>query len=190
LRIESVSVDIASKIAYHESLSLVVPTQRLAPFVDSLDLAIVEHLQLDGRKPYTEIAQALGVSEGTVRNRVSRLIEEQILHVVGMVDPHNLGMDSPALIGVTLQPGDWDPAIDSIAHFEEVSYLVLVSGEFDLLVEVMCRDRDHLAEFLNAKLRRVPGVVHTKTFTILRTYKLAYGARPVLSKTDEPRLAG
>jgi len=190
LRIESLSVDIASKIAYHENLSLVVPTQRLAPFVDSLDLAIVEHLQLDGRKPYTEIAQALGVSEGTVRNRVSRLIEEQILHVVGMVDPHNLGMDSPALIGVTLQPGDWDPAIDSIAHFEEVSYLVLVSGEFDLLVEVMCRDRDHLAEFLNAKLRRVPGVVHTKTFTILRTYKLAYGARPVLSKTDEPRLAG
>jgi Lrp/AsnC family transcriptional regulator for asnA, asnC and gidA len=181
LRIESVSVDIASRIAYHKSLSRVVPTQRLAPFVDSLDSAIVEHLQLDGRKPYTEIAQALGVSEGTVRNRVSRLVEERILHVVAMVDPHNLGMDAPALIGVTLQPGDWDPAIGTIANFEEVSYLVLVSGEFDLLVEVMCRDRDHLAEFLNAKLRRVPGVVHTRTFTILRTYKMAWSAKPILS---------
>ncbi|HLC03801.1 MAG TPA: Lrp/AsnC family transcriptional regulator [Anaerolineales bacterium] len=156
--------------------------------MDALDLAIVEQLQLDGRKPYTEIAQALSVSEGTVRNRVSRLVDDQILQIVGVVDPHILGKDAPALIGVTLQPGDWDPAIRKIANFEEVSYLVLVSGEFDLLVEVMCSDRDHLAEFLNAKLRRVPGVVHTKTFTILRTYKLAFGARPVLYKADGSRL--
>lgn len=152
--------------------------------MDTLDLAIVEQLQLDGRKPYTEVAQALGVSEGTVRNRVSRLLEEQVLQIVAMVDPHNLGRDAPALIGVTLQPGDWDPAIGTIANFEEVSYLVLVSGEFDLLIEVMCRDRDHLAEFLNAKLRRVPGVVHTKTFTILRTYKLAWSAKPTLSPPE------
>ncbi len=148
--------------------------------MDSLDLAIVRHLQRDGRKPYTEIAQDLGVSEGTVRNRVARLVEERVLHIVGMVDPYQLGMDAPALIGVTLQPEDWDPAIETIANFEEVSYLVLVSGEFDLLVEVMCRDRDHLAEFLNAKLRRVPGVMATRTFTILRTYKMAYGAPPML----------
>jgi Lrp/AsnC family transcriptional regulator for asnA, asnC and gidA len=152
--------------------------------MDSLDLSIVEQLQLDGRKPYTEIAQALGVSEGTVRNRVSRLLDDRVLQIVAMVDPHNLGKDSPALIGVTLQPGDWDPTIGTIANFEEVSYLVLVSGEFDLLVEVMCRDRDHLAEFLNAKLRRVPGVVHTKTFTILRTYKLAWSAKPTLPSPE------
>lgn len=156
--------------------------------MDSLDLSIVEQLQQDGRKPYTEIAQALGVSEGTVRNRVSRLVLDDILHIVGMVDPHILGKDAPALIGVTLQPGDWDPAIRKIANFEEVSYLVLVSGEFDLLVEVMCNDRDHLAEFLNAKLRRVPGVLHTKTFAILRTYKLAFGARPVLYNAGGSRL--
>lgn len=156
--------------------------------MDALDQAIVEQLQMDGRKPYTEIAQELGVSEGTIRNRVSRLVDKQTLHLVGMVDPHDLGKDAPALIAVTLQPGDWDPAIRKIANFEEVSYLVLVSGEFDLLVEVMCVDRDHLADFLNAKLRRVPGVVHTKTFTILRTYKLAFGARPVLYKADGSRL--
>jgi Lrp/AsnC family transcriptional regulator for asnA, asnC and gidA len=148
--------------------------------VDSLDLAIVERLQQDGRRPFTDIAQDLQVSEGTVRNRVSRMIEDQVLQIVGMVDPHRLGMDAPALIGVALEPGDWDPAIEAIANFHEVSYLVLVSGEFDLLVEVMCRDRNHLAEFLNVSLRRVPGVVRTQTFTILRTYKLAYGAKPVL----------
>jgi Lrp/AsnC family transcriptional regulator for asnA, asnC and gidA len=88
---------------------------------------------------------------------------------------------------VTLQSEDWDPAISVIANFEEVSYLVLVSGEFDLMVEVMCRDRDHLAKFLNEKLRRVPGVVRTQSFTILRTYKMAYGARPTLFPAERSR---
>jgi Lrp/AsnC family transcriptional regulator for asnA, asnC and gidA len=134
--------------------------------LDELDLAIVRRLQKDGRKPYTEIAQELDVSEGTIRNRVSRLVEDQIC--------------------VTLEPGDWDPTISVIANFEEVSYLVLVSGEFDLMVEVMCRDRDHLANFLNEKLRRVSGVVRTQTLTILRTYKMAYGARPTLIPSEQP----
>jgi Lrp/AsnC family transcriptional regulator for asnA, asnC and gidA len=148
--------------------------------VDSLDQAIVERLQLDGRRPYTEIAQELNVSEGTVRNRVARLVEDQVLQIVGMVDPYFLGRDAPAMIGVSLEPGDWDPIIEAIANFDEVSYMVLVSGQYDLLIEVMCQDRNHLAEFLNGSLRRVPGVVSTETFTILRTYKMAYGAKPVL----------
>jgi Lrp/AsnC family transcriptional regulator for asnA, asnC and gidA len=152
--------------------------------LDDLDLAIIDRLQVDGRKAYTEIALELGVSEGTVRNRVARMVEDQILYIVGMVDPYFLGRDAPALIGVTLHAEDWDPAIEAIANFEEVSYLVLVSGEYDLIVEVLCRDREDLARFLNEKLRRVRGVVRTQTFTILRTYKMAYGAMPVLTPPE------
>lgn len=155
------------------------------PTLDKLDLAIIERLQADGRRAYTEIANELGVSEGTVRNRVARMEEDQMLYVVGMVDPRHLGMEAPALIGVVLEADDWNPVIKQIAHFEEVSYLVLVSGEFDLFVEVMCHDREHLAEFLNEKLRRVRGVVRTQTFTILRTHKMAYGARPVLAPSSD-----
>jgi Lrp/AsnC family transcriptional regulator for asnA, asnC and gidA len=153
--------------------------------MDDLDQAIVKHLRYDGRKAFTKIAQALGVSEGTVRNRVTRLVDEHRLHIVGMVDPYQLGLDAPALIGVNLQTDDWNPIIRAIANFEEVSYLVLISGEFDLIVEVMCRDREHLADFLNAKLRRVPGVFRTQTFTILRTCKMAYGAQPVLTPLEK-----
>jgi Lrp/AsnC family transcriptional regulator, regulator for asnA, asnC and gidA len=156
--------------------------------LDSIDRSIIEQLQRDGRTPFTEIAEALGVSEGTVRNRVSRLVEAQILHVVGMVDPYHLGLDAPAMIGVALEPGDWDPIIEAIVQFEEVSYLVLVSGEFDLIVEVLCRDRGHLADFLNEKLRRVDGVVRTQSFTILRTYKMAYGGRPILEPPGRARV--
>ncbi len=152
--------------------------------MDELDLGLVQQLQHDGRKPFTEIAQELGVSEGTVRNRYTRLIEDGVIQVIGMINPHQLGIDAPALVGVSLETGDWDEAIATIAKFDEVSYLVLVSGEFDLIVEVMCQDRDHLADFLQRTLRQVPGVIRTQTFTILRTYKMALGAKPTLEKRD------
>ncbi len=146
--------------------------------VDKLDSQIIAHLQQDGRKPFTDIARALKISEGTVRNRVNRLVEANILQIVGMVDPYQLGLDAPALIGVSVAPPDVDRAAAEISALPEVSYLIMVSGDFDLYVEVMCRDRDHLATFLNEHLRKVGGVQRTETFLILKTYKLAYGAVP------------
>ena len=149
--------------------------------MDQLDLNILAHLQRDGRMPFTEIAHDLGVSEGTIRNRVTRLVDEQIVQIVGLVDPHRLDFDAPAMIGVTVQGADLDAVAAVIAEFPEVSYLVIVSGEYDLIVEVMCRDREHLAYFLNQQLRKVPGISRTQTFVILSTYKMAYGARPGLA---------
>ena len=147
---------------------------------DQLDVDILAFLQRDGRMPFTEIAQALGVSEGTVRNRAARLLEEQFVQIVGLIDPLKFGFDAPAMIGVTVQGGDLESVAATIAAFPEVSYLIMVSGEYDLMVEVLCRDREHLAAFLNQKLRQVAGVSRTQSFMILRTFKLSYGARPSL----------
>jgi Lrp/AsnC family transcriptional regulator for asnA, asnC and gidA len=148
--------------------------------VDKLDLDILALLQHDGRKPYTEIAHMLDVSEGTVRNRVARLVESGAVQIVGLIDPYQLGFDAPAMIGVSLQSVDLEMTAAQIARFPEVSYLVMVSGEYDLMVEVLCRDREHLVAFLNQQLRKVPGVVRTETFLILDTFKMAYGAQPRL----------
>jgi Lrp/AsnC family transcriptional regulator for asnA, asnC and gidA len=153
--------------------------------MDHIDLEIISHLQSDGRTPYTDIAKALGVSEGTVRNRVARLLEDQVIQIVGMVDPAQLGYDAPAMIAVSVQPPMLESVAMSVADFPEVSYLIMVSGEFDLFVEVLCRDRDHLASFLNNKLMRVPGIVRTQTFITLRTYKMAYGATPTVPKPHD-----
>lgn len=148
--------------------------------MDKLDFKIIDILQSDGRKPFTDIAKALDISEGTVRNRVSRLVEDRILHIVGLIDPSALGFNAPAMIGLTIQPPLIESVAESVASFEEVSYLIMVSGEFDLFVEVLCKDRDHLASFLNEKLLRVPGIVRTQTYITLRTYKMAYGAMPMI----------
>ena len=96
--------------------------------MDDLDLAILASLQTDGRRPFTDIAQELGVSEGTVRNRVSKLIDKKILHIVGLVDPGALGFNAPAVIGVSISEGDIEQIAAEIAAYNEVSYLIMVSG--------------------------------------------------------------
>jgi Lrp/AsnC family transcriptional regulator for asnA, asnC and gidA len=150
--------------------------------MDNLDRAILSFLQKDGRKPYTEIAQSLNVTEGTVRNRVAKLVEDRVVQIVGMVDPYQLGYDAPALIGVSVQPVELDTAAATIATFPEVSYLIMISGEYDLMVEVMCRNREHLASFIKDQLHQVPGIIRTQTSLILHTYKMAYGAQPMLTQ--------
>ena len=148
--------------------------------MDQIDLDIIAHLQKNGRKPFTDIAQALKVSEGTVRNRYAKLVKKGMLKVVGIAEPGVLEYDSVALIGIKIQPTFVEAAAESIDAFTEVSYLVMVSGEFDLFIEVMCQDRQHLTDFINQKLHSVGGIQQTQTFMILRTYKMAYGGLPPL----------
>ncbi len=150
--------------------------------MDDLDFAIIEHLQRNGRVPFTDIAKVLNVTEGTIRNRVAKLIDNHTIQIVGLIDPHRAGYDTPALIGVSVTPPHLEEAAAQIAAFPEVSYLIMVSGEYDLMVEVFCRGREQLASLLRDRLQKVVGVQRTQTFSILHTYKMAHGAQPVLDK--------
>lgn len=147
--------------------------------MDKLDKDIINFLQENGRMRYTKIAEELGVTEGTVRNRAARLREENLIQIIGMTDPHSMGYEAPAVIGVSVQPAQLEAAAEAIATFPEVSYLILVSGEYDLIIEVFCQNREHLAAFVTDKLQPINGVQKTQTFIILHTYKMAHGAKPI-----------
>ncbi len=147
--------------------------------MDELDHTILQFLQKDGRKPFTEIAQNLDISEGTVRNRVSRLIEDDVLRIVGVADPGKLGFNVSALVGVSVQGGDIDQIGKRIATFPEVNDVIMVSGEFDLILMVYCRDREHLTSFLKQNLRPIPGISHTQTFVILSSFKSSTEMHPL-----------
>jgi Lrp/AsnC family transcriptional regulator for asnA, asnC and gidA len=108
------------------------------------------------------------------------------LQIVGVIDPHQVGYDAPAWIGVTVQPPHLEQAAVTVAALPEVSYLIMVSGEYDLIVEVLCRNREHLALFIRDHLQNVMGIQRTQTFFILHTYKMAHGARPVLAVIRNP----
>ncbi|MEM7033284.1 MAG: Lrp/AsnC family transcriptional regulator [Chloroflexota bacterium] len=140
--------------------------------MDDLNFAILTHLQVDGRKPFTEIAKALDVSEGTVRNRVAKMTADKTLQIIGLIDPHQAGFECPALIYVSVEPQLTEAAIEEISTFPEVSYLLSIAGDFDLLVEVMCRNRDNLSDFVTHRLRKVTGVQDTQTTFILKTHKV------------------
>jgi Lrp/AsnC family transcriptional regulator for asnA, asnC and gidA len=142
--------------------------------VSALDKRIIEHLQQDGRRPFTQIAAALGVSEAAVRARTNRLIQRGILQVVGVTDPLKLGFLQQAMIGVRCQADRLVEVAETVAAFPEVDYLVITAGSYDLLVEVVCEDNDALLRFLSERLRRVEGVRETETFVYLRMVKQVY----------------
>ncbi|HSR33884.1 MAG TPA: Lrp/AsnC family transcriptional regulator [Anaerolineae bacterium] len=142
--------------------------------LDRTDRDIIARLQYDGRMPYTDIAAELGISEGSVRRRVKRLVDEGVLQIVGIVEPQYLDWQAAAMVGVSVQAGRIEAAAQQIAGFPEVTYLFMASGGFDLFVEVYCRDRDHFASFLSENLQQVAGIERTETFMILKMYKLSY----------------
>lgn len=144
-----------------------------AVVIDDVDKAIIEQLQRDGRLPYTKLGTAVGLSEAAVRQRVQRLVESGVVQIVAVTDPLTLGFRREAMIGLKIE-GDLRGVADTIASIPEVSYVVVVSGSFDLLMEVVCEDDDHLLALLNDKVRSIPGVRSTETFTYLRLYKQTY----------------
>lgn len=141
--------------------------------LDDVSKAIIEQLQEDGRRPYSAIGKAVGLSEAAVRQRVQRLIETGVCQIVAVTDPLTLGFRRMAMIGLRVD-GDLRAAADTIASIPEVDYVVIVGGSFDLLLEVVCEDDDHLLSLLNDKIRAIPGVRAAETFTYLRLYKQTY----------------
>lgn len=142
--------------------------------VTALDRSILDQLQRDGRRPYTQIAADLGVSESTVRQHTERLIERGVLQIVGVTDPLRLGYDQMAMVGVRCESERLLGVADEIAQLPEVTYVVVTAGAYDLLVETVCRDNAELLFFLADKLRRIQGVVSTETFVYLRITKQTF----------------
>jgi Lrp/AsnC family transcriptional regulator for asnA, asnC and gidA len=142
--------------------------------VSDLDKRIIEHLQADGRRPFTQIAAELGVSEAAVRARTNRLIERGILQVVGVTDPLKLGFHQMAMIGIRCESDQLIAVAEKVAEFPEVDYVVITAGTYDLLIETVCEDNEALLRFLTDKLRALDGVRETETFVYLRMVKQTY----------------
>jgi len=142
--------------------------------IDEIDQKIIKILNEDGRASFTHIAQTLEVSPGMIRQRYNRLVEEDVVQVVAITNPMLMGLTIMAQIGVKVNVNRFHEIADQIASFEEVIYLVLLTGSYDLFVEVVCRDRNHLLDFLTNKLHSVEGVKEAETFVYLRIAKEIY----------------
>lgn len=147
--------------------------------MDELDRLILRALQEDGRTPFTQIAKQAGVSESTIRSRYHNLVEAGVVRTVSIVDPFALDFQAPAMVGLAVEPGQVDRVARVIADLPEVAYLILTLGSFDLIVEVYCRDLNHLTRFITEQLQLIPGVRSTETLMVAKVYKLSYRWSPV-----------
>jgi Lrp/AsnC family transcriptional regulator for asnA, asnC and gidA len=141
--------------------------------LDAADRAIVKELQKNGRSTYTKLGAAAGLSEAAARQRVQRLLDSGVVQVVAVTDPAAFGFRLMATIGLHVE-GDLMVVADAVAAIPEVDFVVITSGSFDVLVEVVCHDDRHLLALLNDQIRSIPGVRSTETFIHLRLHKQTY----------------
>ena len=141
--------------------------------LDETSKRIIEQLQADGRRPYAAIGKAVGLSEAAVRQRVQRLLEAGVMQIVAVTDPVQVGFSRQALVGLRVD-GDVTTVAEQVAALREVDYVVVTAGSFDLLVEVVCEDDEHLLDLVSRRLRALPGVRSTETFVYLKLRKQRY----------------
>lgn len=138
--------------------------------LDEVNRAIIEELQQDGRRPYGTIAEAVGLSEAAVRQRVQKLREAGVMQIVAVTDPLQIGFRSQAMVGIRAE-GDVREVAERLAAVEDIDYVVMCAGSFDILVELVCEDDDAILELLNTVVRRTPGVRDTEMFVYLKLTK-------------------
>jgi len=143
-----------------ESLSDTQPSGRgvMKRSLDRLDIEILRHLESDGRRSYSDIADDLGVAVSTVSARVAKLIETNVVRIVALINPHEVGFEAAATLLLAIEPNHFDDAVHQIIAFPEVDYASMTTGTYNLVVDVFCRDAEHLTELVAERLHVLPGI--------------------------------
>lgn len=140
--------------------------------IDRVDRAIIEELQRDGRVPYTRLGAAVGLSEAAARQRVQRLLDSGVMQVVAVTNPLSHGKRRMAMIGVRTE-GPTDDIAKTLQSMDDIDYLVISAGSFDLMAEVVVANDGDLLDLTN-RIRSVPGVRSTETFIYLDLVKQTF----------------
>lgn len=145
--------------------------------IDDLDRNIIRELQSDGRRPLREVARNLGIAEATVRLRLKRLQDEEILQIVAFADPTKLGPSHMALMFLSVTPSAHDEIVATLTEWSEVSYLSTTLGDTDICAQVLCADQANLWE-LRQRICALPGVSAVRILNEVDVHKIRF-ALPV-----------
>ena len=141
--------------------------------LDDVDKAIIRELQVDGRMAYAQLSPKVGLSQAAVRQRVNRLLERGVFQIVAVSDPLSLGLTTQAMVGITVT-GDVRGVAATVAAMGESEYVLITTGRYDVLAELLCTDNDALLELVNDRIRVIDGVAATEVFSILKMEKLTF----------------
>jgi Lrp/AsnC family transcriptional regulator for asnA, asnC and gidA len=171
---------------FHISFGVPSGADRAASIeLDDIDRRILVLLRDEGRRPNTEIARLIGVSEPTVRKRLDRMLQQGVLRIIAVLNAAATGFPVDAIIGIKVKTGHMREVGKQLAAINQVTYVAYVSGQFDIIIQVLLRDSAELFEFLSVVLQQIEGIAASETFNVLHTEKFSYMWLPT-----EPAEAG
>jgi Lrp/AsnC family transcriptional regulator, regulator for asnA, asnC and gidA len=142
--------------------------------LDDVDLKIIDALRKDGRVAFTQIAEQLGVSPGMIRQRYNRLVDQGFLKIVAITNPVRMGFRTMAMVGIRAEGSKLLEVAEKVSRLDEVIYMIVTSGRFDIFAEVICRDHEELLRFITEKLSIIDGVRESESFMHLKIVKEVY----------------
>ncbi|UGT42213.1 Lrp/AsnC family transcriptional regulator [Nocardia yamanashiensis] len=150
-----------------------VTSSRGGPLLDDISKRIIAQLQEDGRRAYATIGKAVGLSEAAVRQRVQKLSDAGVIQIVAVTDPLQVGLFRQAMIAITVD-GPVQPVADALAAIDEINYVVVAAGRYDILCEAVCPDDEALLELVSTRIRALAGVRHAEIMVYLKLRKQTY----------------
>lgn len=174
------TIDVMSRRCF--TVSSTVPTSRTdeTPDLDDLDHDIIALLSEDASRTYVALAQRLGVTDVTVRNRMRKLVDAEVMRIVAIVDPWRVGRRVQVISGIVTEPHAAHGVANALAQLDEVSYVGYTTGEADLVIVASLRSDEDLFYLLTERIAGIPGIRSIRTSNVLRTIKNTFGYyRPV-----------
>lgn len=139
--------------------------------LDKINQKIIKILSEDGRMPNNEIASKVGVSEGTIRNRIKKLLSEGFLKVKGLINPDKFFAKQLIYILIKLEISrDWKEIAQKVSELPEVRSVSMITGRFDLLVELFIEPY-HLLHFLTEELTKIGNISSTESLVAIKNFK-------------------
>jgi Lrp/AsnC family transcriptional regulator for asnA, asnC and gidA len=155
--------------------------------LDLADRCIIALLQVDGRLPHTEIARRLGIPEATVRRRMKRMLDERAIQIVAQPEPFKTGFGVRTIIGLKVQPGKLSEALAALRPMQQLRYIGVTTGAYDLVIETIFHDNKELRDFLLLTLGTIPGLQSSEISYLLDIAKWAYRIE-LFSQEEHPEL--
>ena len=139
--------------------------------MDELDKSVIGILQIDGRESNARIARQLGVSEGTIRRRLKRLIDDRAIQVTALPEPSKLGLNTEAIIGLQVDPGKLEEVAAELGTVPQTLSVSVTTGAFDIFAWVAVKTQEELHSFLLGVVGKISGVRRSETFVSLGVNK-------------------
>jgi Lrp/AsnC family transcriptional regulator, regulator for asnA, asnC and gidA len=143
------------------------------PPPDELDNKILEQLRQNGRRSNVDIAAAVGASEGTVRRRVDKLLRSGAVKIIAAVNPLRMGYRVEVFFCLRVQLDKLESIASELARYEEVNYVGLMTGSFDLLVHAHFASNEEVFDFIRERIASIAGVNEFQTLHVLNVIKRA-----------------